>query len=138
MNKPFQVKIGINPISWCNDDLPAGRRSDAGHHLREGARIGYQGFELGNKFPRDPQALAAVLQPCGVSACPAGIPVIWPRAAWKRIRRVEPHLQLLVQNGCKVMVYGEVASAIQGQPQPLWPSARALAASSSGWPMARG
>jgi inosose dehydratase len=33
---------------------------------------------------------------------------------------VEPHLQLLVQNGCKVMVYGEVASAIQGQPQPLY------------------
>src|SRR5476649_2217525 len=31
-----------------------------------------------------------------------------------------PHLRLLAENGASVMVYGEVADAIQGKPQPLY------------------
>ena len=34
--------------------------------LREGAEIGFAGFELGNKFPSEPQALAAKLAEFGV------------------------------------------------------------------------
>ncbi|RMC94745.1 myo-inosose-2 dehydratase [Aquitalea palustris] len=122
MSKPFKVKIGINPISWCNDDLPSlGGDVTLDTILAEGSRIGYQGFELGNKFPRDPAALAAVLQPYGV-ACISGwhSGLLAEGTVEDEIRRVEPHLQLLVHNGCQVMVYGEVASAIQGQPQPLY------------------
>ena len=56
----WNVRIGINPISWSNDDLPAlGGETPLETALREGAEIGYQGFELGNKFPKEPAALAA-------------------------------------------------------------------------------
>ena len=47
------MRIGINPISWTNDDLPAlGGETSLETALTEGKAIGYEGFELGNKFPR--------------------------------------------------------------------------------------
>ncbi len=56
----FSVKIGINPISWSNDDLPSlGGETPLEVALTEGKAIGYQGFELGNKFPRQSAALRA-------------------------------------------------------------------------------
>lgn len=117
MTATFNVRIGINPISWCNDDLPSlGGETPLETILREGSEIGYQGFELGNKFPRDPAALRAVLAPYGV-ACVSG----WysgrlaERSAEEEIAAVEEHLTLLVENDCQVMVYGEVGGSIQGQ-----------------------
>ncbi len=51
----FDVRIGINPISWTNDDLPSlGGETPLETALSEGKAIGYEGFELGNKFPREP------------------------------------------------------------------------------------
>ena len=47
--KPLNVRIGINPISWTNDDLPSlGGETPLETALSEGAAIGYAGFELGN------------------------------------------------------------------------------------------
>jgi len=66
------VRIGINPISWTNDDLPAlGGETPLETALTEGRAIGYEGFELGNKFPREPDALRAVLARHGL-ACVSG------------------------------------------------------------------
>ena len=60
--KGLDVRIGINPISWSNDDLPSlGGETPLEVALAEGRQIGYQGFELGNKFPRESNALRAVL-----------------------------------------------------------------------------
>ena len=57
----WNVRIGINPISWMNDDLPSlGGEIPLETALTEGKAIGYEGFELGNKFPREPGALSAV------------------------------------------------------------------------------
>jgi inosose dehydratase len=38
----------------------------------------------------------------------------------EEIRAVAPHLELLADNGAKVMVYGEVADSIQGTSSPLY------------------
>jgi len=113
----FDVKIGINPISWMNDDLPSlGGETPLETALSEGARIGYRGFELGNKFPKQPAALRATLAAHGL-ACVSG----WysgrlaGRSADDEIREVEAHCRLLADNGATVMVYGEVHDAIQGE-----------------------
>ena len=115
--KPWNVRIGINPISWSNDDLPAlGGETPLETALAEGAEIGYQGFELGNKFPSDPQALKAKLAEFGV-ACVSG----WysgrlaEGSLSDEIARCDAHMSKLRHNGCKVVVYGEVAGSIQGQ-----------------------
>ena len=60
------IRIGINPISWSNDDLPAlGGETPLSTALSEGKAIGYEGFELNGKFPRDAQ---------GVTSAPALTP----------------------------------------------------------------
>ena len=51
---PSAIRIGINPISWSNDDLPAlGGETPLSTALSEGKEIGYEGFELNGKFPKD-------------------------------------------------------------------------------------
>jgi inosose dehydratase len=118
----LDVRIGINPISWSNDDLPSlGGEITLDTALSEGRTIGYTGFELGNKFPRAPAALRAKLGEYGL-ACVSG----WysgqlaTRSAAEEIDAVAAHLELLAQNGATVMVYGEVAHAIQGKPVALY------------------
>src|SRR5471032_1410063 len=101
----FNVKIGINPISWMNDDLPSlGGETQLEVALAEGAQIGYRGFELGNKFPKEPAALRAVLGKYGLE-CVSG----WysgrlaTGSVEDEIAAVGPHLRLLAENGAKVM-----------------------------------
>ena len=122
--KPFKVKIGINPISWMNDDLPSlGGETPLETALSEGAQIGYRGFELGNKFPKEPAALRAVLGKYSlecISGWYSGQLADAGRTVEQEIEAVGPHLRLLAENGATVMVYGEVADAIQGKPQPLY------------------
>jgi inosose dehydratase len=119
---PFEVRIGINPLSWMNDDLPSlGGETPLEVALTEGREIGYQGFELGNKFPREPQALKALLAQFDlalVSGWYSGR--LARRSVEEEIAAVGPHLELLAKNGANVMVYGEVADTIQGSPQPSY------------------
>jgi inosose dehydratase len=127
----MNVKIGINPISWSNDDLPSlGGETPLEVALAEGKRIGYQGFELGNKFPRESQALRNVLSAHGlelVSGWYSGR--LAGRSVEDEIAAVRPHLRLLADNGAKVMVYGEVQDSIQGAAQPLYKRPRFFTAS---------
>ena len=118
----LDVRIGINPISWSNDDLPSlGGETPLDVALAEGRKIGYEGFELGNKFPRVPAVLQEKLREHDL-ACVSG----WysgrlaRRPVAEEIAAVGPHLELLASNGALVMVYGEVADAIQGAPVPLY------------------
>jgi len=113
----WNIRIGINPISWSNDDLPElGGDTPLETALREGAEIGYQGFELGNKFPSEPAALKAKLDEYGV-ACVSG----WYSGRLAEgslddeIESCRRHMAKLQFNGCKVVVYGEVAGSIQGR-----------------------
>ena len=47
------VEIGINPITWTNDDMPElGGDIPLETCLAETREAGYSGTELGGKFPR--------------------------------------------------------------------------------------
>jgi inosose dehydratase len=115
--KPWNVRIGINPISWSNDDLPSlGGETPLETALAEGAEIGFEGFELGGKFPTDPQALKAKLAEYKV-ACVSG----WysghlaEGSLEDELKDCVAHMSKLQAQGCKVVVYGEVAGSVQGQ-----------------------
>jgi inosose dehydratase len=118
----FNVRIGINPLSWMNDDLPSlGGETPLSVALTEGKKIGYEGFELGNKFPREPEALKNLLGEYNlalISGWYSGR--LADRSAEEEIAAVGPHLDLLAKNGATVMVYGEVADSIQGSSRPLY------------------
>lgn len=113
----WNVRIGINPLSWMNDDLPAlGGETALETALAEGKEIGYEGFELGNKFPKDGPALKAKLDSFGL-ACVSGwySGFLAEDSVAAEIERCKPHMSKLQYNGVKVVVYGECAGTIQGQ-----------------------
>jgi inosose dehydratase len=113
----WNVRIGVNPLSWMNDDLPSlGGETSLETALAEGKAIGYEGFELGNKFPQDGPALKAKLDEFGL-ACVSG----WYSGQLAEgtledeVDRCHAHMDKLRFNGAKVVVYGEVAGSVQGQ-----------------------
>ena len=113
----WNVRIGINPLSWMNDDLPAlGGETALETALAEGKEIGYEGFELGNKFPKDGPALKAKLDSFGL-ACVSGwySGFLAEDSVAADIERCKAHMSKLQYNGVKVVVYGECAGTIQGQ-----------------------
>ena len=113
----WNVRIGINPLSWMNDDLPAlGGETALETALAEGKEIGYEGFELGNKFPKDGPALKAKLDAFGL-ACVSGwySGFLAEDSVASEIERCKAHMSKLQYNRVKVVVYGECAGTIQGQ-----------------------
>ena len=114
-------RIGINPISWSNDDLPSlGGEVPLATALSEGRAIGYEGFELGNKFPKDAVALGQVLAEHNVALVSGWYSgELARRSVDEEIAAAHGHLEKLARNGASVMVYGEVADSIQGRPVAL-------------------
>lgn len=115
------IRIGINPISWSNDDLPAlGGETPLSTALSEGKEIGYEGFELNGKFPKDAKGVADVLRPYDLALVSGWYSSrLARRSVAEEIDAIGSHLELLANNGAKVLVYGEVADSIQGQRIPL-------------------
>lgn len=57
------VRIGINPITWTNDDVPElGGDTPLETCLSETSEAGYSGTELGGKFPRESAVLRPLLE----------------------------------------------------------------------------
>ena len=122
-NKTLQkIKIGINPLTWSNDDLPSlGADTPLEVCLSEAKQAGYQGVELGNKFPRDPQVLGPILAEHGLELVSGWYSAqLLERSAEAEIEAMQPHLQLLKSLGAKVMVFAEVSGCVHGdQAMPL-------------------
>lgn len=121
----WNVRIGINPLSWMNDDLPTlGGETLLETALQEGKEIGYEGFELGNKFPKDGPGLKAKLDEFGL-ACVSGwysgfLAELEPgqtgdQAVAAEVERCKAHMRKLQCNNVTVVVYGECAGTVQGQ-----------------------
>ena len=56
------IRFGIAPINWNNDDLPElGSGYSLERILSEMNQAGYEGTELGNKFPNEVSALSELL-----------------------------------------------------------------------------
>ena len=110
------VRLGISPIGWSNDDLPElGGDIPLDSCLAEARAAGYEGIELGHKFPRDPAALPNILEQFGlvlISGWYSGR--LLERPVIAEIAAMEPHSSLLVAMDCTVMVYAETSGSIAG------------------------
>ena len=108
------VRLGINPLTWTNDDMPElGAETPLETCLSEARAAGFVGVELGNKFPRTSGALRPILAGHGldlVSGWYSGR--LLERSVAEEISAVEDHLCLLVEMGCSVMVFGEVTGSV--------------------------
>jgi inosose dehydratase len=112
-NSKTQVRLGVSPLSWTNDVL-----ADLGGDvplevcLKDASDIGYEGVELGRKFPKDPKVLSPKLSEYGLQLA-AGwysgylaerpLEAEWIAAA--------DHIRLLRGCSSEVLVYGECGKA---------------------------
>ncbi|WP_026459661.1 myo-inosose-2 dehydratase [Schaalia suimastitidis] len=62
-----RIRLGCAPIAWTNDDMPElGGETTYQQILSEVALAGYEGTEIGNKYPKDPTVLNKELQLRGI------------------------------------------------------------------------
>jgi myo-inosose-2 dehydratase len=112
----MSIRFGANPIIWSNDDLrELGGDIPLETCLAQARQIGFEGVELGHKFPRDAEELAAVLGRFGL-ACVSGwySAQLLARDARAELEQLRPHLDLLKALGSTVLVFAEVSGAIHG------------------------
>lgn len=70
------VKLGIAPIGWTNDDMPQlGGELTFEQMISEAALAGFQGTEIGGKFPTDPVVLNRALNLFSFALIPATSPL---------------------------------------------------------------
>jgi len=123
----MNVRIGINPLTWSNDDLPAlGADIPLETCLSEAAAAGYAGVELGHKFPRQAQILGPILAQHGLALVSGWYSMrLLERDAEAEFAAMQSHFDLLSALGSKVMVCAEVTgcvhsdinSCLSGRPQ---------------------
>ncbi len=110
------VRIGINPITWTNDDLPSlGGDTPLEVCLSETRQAGYAGTEMGGKFPRRAAELRPMLEGHALALVSG-----WfdgrlhekeDEAEWDAVL---PHLTLLRDMGCKHVVYADTSGRSEG------------------------
>lgn len=130
----MKVRIGINPITWTNDDVPElGGDTPLETCLAETKQAGYAGTELGGKFPRQSSELKPIMARHGLAVISG-----WydGRCAEKEIaaemEAVGPHLQLLKDMGARHVVYADTS---RGRHGAIWsPISERPALSAEEWP----
>jgi inosose dehydratase len=110
------TRIGINPLTWTNDDLPSlGAETPLETCLREAREAGYVGVELGNKFPRTAEKLRPILRAHDldlVSGWYSGR--LLERDVDAEWDAMSAHFKLLHELNCEVMVFAEVSRCTHG------------------------
>jgi inosose dehydratase len=111
------VRLGINPLTWTNDDMPElGAGTPLETCLAEAKLAGFEGVELGNKFPRTADALRPILARHGLALVSGWYGSrLLERDVDAEMAEAEPHIALLTSLGCTVMVHAEVSRAIHGE-----------------------
>jgi inosose dehydratase len=112
-----KIRFGISPLTWTNDDMPElGGDIPLSTCLHEMSVAGFQGTEMGTKYPRVAEQLSTELDKHGLvlaSGWYSGNLI--KQSVAQEIESVQSHLTLLKSLGCDVMVMGEVSNSIHGK-----------------------
>ena len=130
----MKVRIGINPITWTNDDVPElGGDTPLDVCLSETKQAGYAGTELGGKFPRNSAELKPIMQRFGLDVISG-----WydgrcdEKEVAAEMDAILPHLQLLKDMGSTHVVYADTS---RGRHGAIWgPISERPALSPEEWP----
>ena len=117
------VKLGIAPIAWTNDDLPElGGENTFQQCVSEMALAGFTGSEVGNKYPKDPVVLKPMLELRGIEICNAWFSTFLISKPYEETEaEFEKHVAFLAAMGAKVVGVSEQSYSTQGiQTQPVF------------------
>lgn len=110
------VRFGVSPIAWANDDMPElGGDTAVETILDDAAALGFEGVELGGRFPRDPAVLGPTLARRGLALIGGWYSMgLLTRSPAVEIAALQPHLALLKALGSPVFIAAETSNAIHG------------------------
>jgi inosose dehydratase len=110
------IRIGANPICWSNDDMPElGGAISLEQCLTEAKAAGYEGMELGHKFPRQAVTLKSVLGPHGLALAGGWYSTfLLERDAETEFKQAQDHIRLLASMGTEVFIAAECTKSVHG------------------------
>jgi inosose dehydratase len=111
------VKLGIAPIAWTNDDMPdLGAENTFEQCISEMALAGFTGTEVGNKYPKDASVLKKHLDLRGLSVCNAWFSTYFTsRPEDETIKDFIRHRDFLHALDVRVIGASEQGNSIQGR-----------------------
>ena len=114
----MSIKLGIAPIAWSNDDMPAlGGETTLEQCLSEASKAGFTGIESGGKFPKNSKELLPKLNKENLKLCSGwyGAQLLrnTPKEEFKLMRQ---QLNLFKDCESPCMVFAEITDSIQGDP----------------------
>ncbi|MCW9733081.1 myo-inosose-2 dehydratase [Avibacterium sp. 20-15] len=120
--KAENVRLGIAPIGWTNDDLPElGAENTFEQCVSEMALAGYTGCEVGNKYPRDVDVLKHKLSVRGIQICNAWFSTFFVDGKKEQtLQDFIKHRDFLHAMGAKVIGCSEQSRSIQGLPKSIF------------------
>ena len=112
------IRFGANPIGWSNDDMrELGGQIPLEQCLSEAKAAGFEGMELGHKFPREAGALRAVLDGHDLDLVSGWYSsALLERGVAEELAALRPHLDLLKALGADILVFAETTGAVHGDP----------------------
>jgi len=117
-----KVKLGIAPIGWTNDDMPElGAENTFEQCISEMALAGFQGTEVGNKYPNDVTVLKKALSLRQMEIASAWFSAFLTTKPYEETEEAFiKHRNFLHDMGAKVIVVSEQGHSIQGENMPLF------------------
>ena len=111
-----KVKLGIAPIAWTNDDMPdLGKENTFEQCVSEMALAGFTGSEVGNKYPRDTEALKKALQLRGMEICNQWFSCFLLTKPFEEVEReFRNQLSYLKTMGAEIIGVSEQSHSVQG------------------------
>ncbi|MDA5557666.1 myo-inosose-2 dehydratase [Shimia sp. MMG029] len=116
------ILFGTNPIAWANDDdQTLGAHIPTEQILREAGEIGFDGIENGHRWPQDdPEALKQLLGGYGLKFVSGWHSLnLLVQSVEDEKAAIQPHLDKLKHNGCKVAIVCETSNSVQGLDVPV-------------------
>jgi myo-inosose-2 dehydratase len=110
------IRIGANPIGWSNDDMQEiGGWIPLQQCLSEAKSAGFQGMEMGNKFPRDASKLRPMLDAHGLVLVGGWYSTfLLEHDAETEFAESTDHRKLLKAMGTNVFIVAECTNTVHG------------------------
>ena len=110
------IRIGANPIGWSNDDMPEiGGWIPLEQCLSEAKAAGFEGMEMGNKFPRSATKLKPILDAHGLVLVGGWYSTfLLEHDAETEFAKSAAHRKLLKAMGTDVFIVAECTNTVHG------------------------
>lgn len=111
------IKYGIAPIGWRNDDIPEiGKENTYKQILSDAKLVGFEGTEVGGCYPTDPEELNKELALRNIRIAAQWFSGYVIRDGVEKVKEeFRKHCEFLRAVGADVAVYSEQSGSVQGK-----------------------